>query len=59
MEEQLRCLAEADELLDEVLLERDKEKLEEDIEEIDENDFICKSSKEENESETNHDHAWA
>jgi len=50
--EQLRCLAEVNELIDEVLLEREGEELEEDVEEMDEDDFPYQSDDEdEDESE--------
>jgi Orsellinic acid/F9775 biosynthesis cluster protein D len=49
--EQLRCLAEVDELLDEVLMEREDEELEEDVEEMEEDDFVYQYEDEEDEEE--------
>ena len=47
----MRCLAEVDELLDEVLLEKESDELEEDVEEMDEDDFLWQSDEEEDASE--------
>ena len=54
--EQLRCLAEVDELLDEVLLEREEEELEEDVEEMDEDVFVYGSEDEEEDEGETEDH---
>ena len=54
--EQMRCLAEVDELLDEVLLEKENNELEEDVEEMDEDDFLWQSDEEEEDGSETEDH---